>query len=96
MPRGIPNRKAAADEPPGADAAPESPVDEPVEALAEDAPSAADPDPDPAPEPLAPPDPVAPVDEPQPCSECFPDGWPAGATSVGCVHGQWDRATAGD
>jgi hypothetical protein len=26
-----------------------------------------------------------------PCTECFPGGWPADATSVGCGHGTWGR-----
>lgn len=91
MPRGIPNRKAAADDP-ADDGAQDGSVVEGIEPAEDPAPVPA---PDPTPEPPEP-GPVAPVDEPQPCSECFPDGWPAGATSVGCVHGQWDRATAGD
>lgn len=31
------------------------------------------------------------VDEPPLCSEHFPEGWPAGVTSAGCIHGQWER-----
>lgn len=27
----------------------------------------------------------------QPCAECFRDGWPDDATSVGCSHGTWNR-----
>jgi hypothetical protein len=27
----------------------------------------------------------------QPCTECFPNGWPAEGTSVGCAHGNWTR-----
>lgn len=27
----------------------------------------------------------------QPCSECMPNGWPVGATAVGCIHGNWTR-----
>lgn len=26
-----------------------------------------------------------------PCPDCFPTGWPAGSTAVGCEHGNWDR-----
>jgi hypothetical protein len=25
------------------------------------------------------------------CAEDFPNGWPEGATSVGCAHGNWAR-----
>lgn len=28
---------------------------------------------------------------PKPCTDCFPDGWPAGAAAVGCEHGSWQR-----
>ncbi|MGE7437948.1 hypothetical protein [Kitasatospora sp. NPDC001175] len=28
----------------------------------------------------------------QPCPECFPDGWPEGASAVGCEHGSWPAA----
>ena len=28
-----------------------------------------------------------------PCTECFPNGWPAQAYSVGCAHGTWVRET---
>lgn len=27
----------------------------------------------------------------QPHEECFPNGWPEGAFSVGCTHGTWVR-----
>ncbi len=27
----------------------------------------------------------------QPCLVHFPDGWPEGVTSAGCMDGQWDR-----
>lgn len=27
----------------------------------------------------------------EPCTTCFPDGWPDGATAVGCEHGSWTR-----
>lgn len=27
----------------------------------------------------------------QPCAQCFPNGWPEGAFSVGCEHGTWIR-----
>jgi hypothetical protein len=27
----------------------------------------------------------------QPCTECFRDGWPDDATSVGCSHDTWNR-----
>lgn len=27
----------------------------------------------------------------KPCKECFPNGWPEGAFSVGCTHGTWTR-----
>jgi hypothetical protein len=27
----------------------------------------------------------------QPCTTCFPSGWPAMAFSVGCEHGTWIR-----
>jgi hypothetical protein len=27
----------------------------------------------------------------EPCTACFEDGWPAGATGVGCEHGTWAR-----
>lgn len=27
----------------------------------------------------------------QPCTECFRDGWPGDATSIGCSHGTWNR-----
>lgn len=27
----------------------------------------------------------------RPCPLCFPDGWPQGATAVGCEHGHWAR-----
>lgn len=27
----------------------------------------------------------------KPCEECFPNGWPEGAFSVGCTHGTWIR-----
>lgn len=27
----------------------------------------------------------------QPCPECFPEGWPATSTAVGCEHGTWTR-----
>lgn len=27
----------------------------------------------------------------QPCTTCFPTGWPDGAFSVGCEHGTWMR-----
>jgi hypothetical protein len=27
----------------------------------------------------------------QPCQECFPNGWPEGAFSVGCTHGTYVR-----
>jgi hypothetical protein len=27
----------------------------------------------------------------QPHEECFPNGWPEGAYSVGCTHGTWVR-----
>jgi hypothetical protein len=26
-----------------------------------------------------------------PCGECFPNGWPEGAFSVGCIHGTYVR-----
>lgn len=33
-----------------------------------------------------------PDDEGQPCTACFPQGWPAAdATSAGCGHGSWQR-----
>lgn len=34
--------------------------------------------------------PRKPAAEP-PCTTCFPDGWPAEATSAGCSHGSWNR-----
>ncbi|MEU5596692.1 hypothetical protein [Streptomyces sp. NPDC020298] len=27
----------------------------------------------------------------RPCEECFPNGWPQQAFSVGCTHGTWIR-----
>jgi hypothetical protein len=27
----------------------------------------------------------------QPCTQCWPAGWPEGATSLGCGHGSWNR-----
>ena len=27
----------------------------------------------------------------QPCTTCFPEGWPDGAIAVGCEHGSWTR-----
>jgi hypothetical protein len=30
----------------------------------------------------------------QPCAECFPNGWPEDAFSVGCTHGTWVRDNA--
>ncbi|MFD4968958.1 hypothetical protein [Streptomyces sp. NPDC058424] len=27
----------------------------------------------------------------RPCAECFPNGWPEGAVSVGCTHDTWTR-----
>ncbi|MFF7411661.1 hypothetical protein [Streptomyces lydicus] len=27
----------------------------------------------------------------QPCVACMPNGWPEGATAVGCTHGNWTR-----
>jgi len=27
----------------------------------------------------------------KPCQECFPNGWPEGAFSVGCTHGTYVR-----
>lgn len=30
-------------------------------------------------------------DAEQPCTDCFPAGWPDGATSAGCGHGTWNR-----
>lgn len=30
------------------------------------------------------------------CPECFPQGWPEGATNAGCVHGQWVRSPGAD
>lgn len=28
---------------------------------------------------------------PKACPGCFPDGWPAGVTGLGCEHGSWQR-----
>lgn len=25
------------------------------------------------------------------CTKCYPDGWPKGATGLGCPHGIWSR-----
>ncbi|WP_439947169.1 hypothetical protein [Streptomyces sp. BBFR109] len=33
-------------------------------------------------------------DAERPCGECFPNGWPEGAFSVGCTHGTYIRTTA--
>lgn len=96
MPRGVPNRKAA----PAADT-------DPAAVLGEQA--ASDPNlvesetvqPDAASEPdvdTAPPAADTPAEDPNPlCPVHFPDGWPRGVTSAGCVDGQWERpTTAGD
>jgi hypothetical protein len=48
-------------------------------------------DPDVEPEPAA--EPAGEVE--LPCPECFPLGWPDGATSAGCHHGTWLREVAG-
>lgn len=29
------------------------------------------------------------------CKTCFPDGWPKGATGIGCKHGSWTRTATG-
>lgn len=29
------------------------------------------------------------------CRLCYPDGWPAGATGLGCKHGSWTRLPTG-
>lgn len=29
------------------------------------------------------------------CGHCYPDGWPAGATGLGCLHGSWTRLATG-
>ena len=29
--------------------------------------------------------------DPEPCTECFPGGWPDGSTGLGCEHGTWSR-----
>lgn len=29
------------------------------------------------------------------CAECFPAGWPYGATGLGCPHGAWTRRVNG-
>lgn len=30
----------------------------------------------------------------KPCEECLPNGWPEGASSVGCTHGTYVRKQA--
>lgn len=29
------------------------------------------------------------------CGLCYPDGWPEGATGLGCQHGSWTRLATG-
>lgn len=29
------------------------------------------------------------------CGICYPDGWPVGATGLGCQHGSWTRLVTG-
>lgn len=33
--------------------------------------------------------------KPDVCGDCFPDGWPADATAIGCIHGSWQRRDQG-
>lgn len=94
MPRGVPNRKTA----PAADVDPAVDVDQeevsapdPVEPEPETPVAALDVDTTPPPA-----DPAEPDPNPL-CRVHFPDGWPEGVTSAGCVDGQWERpTTAGD
>jgi hypothetical protein len=29
------------------------------------------------------------------CGDCYPEGWPDGATGLGCQHGSWTRLATG-
>lgn len=33
-------------------------------------------------------------EDPQVLDDCFPAGWPDGATAVACEHGSWTRPAA--
>lgn len=51
-------------------------------------------DPQPRPKPEPEPSGPGPADKPGPfwiCRECYPDGWPEGATGLSCQHGIWSR-----
>jgi hypothetical protein len=50
--------------------------------------------PAPTPRNLPPPDNASHGPRPGPfpvCGECYPDGWPKGATGLACAHGIWAR-----
>lgn len=105
----MPPRKRAAAAPktteaPGADTAPPEPAPpaagdetETAQPPATNGPGTADADLPPeettAAEPPAPPARSDLKDVEQPCAECFPNGWPEQAFSVGCTHGTWIRET---
>lgn len=77
-PQSTPASPAAVDPAPGADAA----GDAPAPPLADDRGDT----------PAAPPLSKSDLQEvEQPCAQCFPNGWPEGAFSVGCEHGTWIR-----
>lgn len=81
---------------------PTSATEETVEPASEDASATADADPSDAP----PVQDTAPAAEPEPersevqlvenpCSECFPGGWPEQSYALGCTHGTWQREATG-
>lgn len=84
MPRGVYDHSKAAAKATSEDQAADPDVEADV-APSEAGPVAPD-------EPNTPPVEPAPSDDPELCPVCFPEGWPDGVTSAGCIHGQWERA----